>query len=247
MPRDRRGSPRRAFALRWCASVTGLLPVRCAGKLLAGGDARVSDNLFRWGANPSSPTDLFTPASSCCHNCARPPAIERPAPAPAACPRRFGDKDGRGQEVLLQHPLGVAVSADGGPVFVADSYNHKLKALNVETGEARARPRRVGRQPPCCAPCSVIVSSCAAPPLSPWVPGGDGGGVGEGGVQRREGRRGCALRARGARGCAGRCAHGRRGRACFRVCVSPWCGARSARIKSLSIHGTEPPRGRVHR
>lgn len=54
---------------------------------------------------------------------------------------RFGDKDGKGQEVLLQHPLGVAVSADGRSVFVTDSYNHKLKALSLESGQARGHAR----------------------------------------------------------------------------------------------------------
>ncbi|GMH46099.1 hypothetical protein BSKO_14063 [Bryopsis sp. KO-2023] len=42
---------------------------------------------------------------------------------------RFGDRDGGGSNALLQHPLGVCV-ADDGKVFVADSYNHKVKILD---------------------------------------------------------------------------------------------------------------------
>ena len=40
----------------------------------------------------------------------------------------FGDADGIGDAVRLQHPLGVAVY--GGRVFIADTYNHKIKMLD---------------------------------------------------------------------------------------------------------------------
>ena len=40
----------------------------------------------------------------------------------------YGDLDGKGTEAKLQHPLGVAsISAD--KLFVADSYNHKIKLI----------------------------------------------------------------------------------------------------------------------
>ncbi|PSS28872.1 NHL repeat-containing protein, partial [Actinidia chinensis var. chinensis] len=42
---------------------------------------------------------------------------------------RFGDHDGAGSEVLLQHPLGVLCGKDG-QVYIADSYNHKIKKLD---------------------------------------------------------------------------------------------------------------------
>lgn len=45
----------------------------------------------------------------------------------------FGDVDGRGREARLQHPLAVAVI--DGAVYVADSYNHKVKRLDPETAE----------------------------------------------------------------------------------------------------------------
>lgn len=38
---------------------------------------------------------------------------------------QFGDHDGIGSEVLLQHPLGVLCGKDG-QVYIADSYNHKV-------------------------------------------------------------------------------------------------------------------------
>lgn len=43
----------------------------------------------------------------------------------------FGDKDGTGDDVRFQHPLGVAVS--GKNLLVTDTYNHKLKVLNPLT------------------------------------------------------------------------------------------------------------------
>ncbi|KAH9755581.1 protein SUPPRESSOR OF QUENCHING 1 [Citrus sinensis] len=42
---------------------------------------------------------------------------------------KFGDRDGMGSEVLLQHPLGV-YCAKNGQIYVADSYNHKIKKLD---------------------------------------------------------------------------------------------------------------------
>jgi DNA-binding beta-propeller fold protein YncE len=48
----------------------------------------------------------------------------------------FGDRDGRGPaEVRLQHPVGVAWHA--GVVYVADTYNHKIKRLDPITAECR--------------------------------------------------------------------------------------------------------------
>ncbi len=43
----------------------------------------------------------------------------------------FGDVDGSGAQVRLQHPLGVAY-ADGA-LLIADSYNHKIKRLDLAT------------------------------------------------------------------------------------------------------------------
>ena len=40
----------------------------------------------------------------------------------------FGDVDGSGDEVRLQHPLGVVAVADR--IIIADTYNHKLKELD---------------------------------------------------------------------------------------------------------------------
>ncbi|KAM7481806.1 hypothetical protein LguiB_006389 [Lonicera macranthoides] len=42
---------------------------------------------------------------------------------------KFGDNDGVGSEVLLQHPLGVLCGKDG-QIYFADSYNHKIKKLD---------------------------------------------------------------------------------------------------------------------
>ena len=40
----------------------------------------------------------------------------------------FGDHDGKGDAARLQHPLGVATYA--GRVFIADTYNHKIRMLD---------------------------------------------------------------------------------------------------------------------
>ena len=49
-----------------------------------------------------------------------------------------GDRDGVGrQQVRLQHPLGVCFDPASGLVYVADSYNHKIKRLDPATTEVR--------------------------------------------------------------------------------------------------------------
>ncbi len=40
----------------------------------------------------------------------------------------FGDQDGKGSEVRLQHPLGVLNY--NGLIYIADTYNHKIKVIN---------------------------------------------------------------------------------------------------------------------
>ncbi|XP_069674037.1 NHL repeat-containing protein 2 isoform X2 [Periplaneta americana] len=45
----------------------------------------------------------------------------------------FGDQDGKQYDAKLQHPLGVAWNSHNKMLYVADSYNHKLKSINVQT------------------------------------------------------------------------------------------------------------------
>ncbi|MFP6701726.1 MAG: thioredoxin-like domain-containing protein, partial [Planctomycetaceae bacterium] len=46
----------------------------------------------------------------------------------------FGDIDGVGDKARLQHPLGVAFH--NGSLYVADSYNHKIKTIDLKTRRA---------------------------------------------------------------------------------------------------------------
>ena len=45
----------------------------------------------------------------------------------------FGDHDGTGEEALLQHPMGI--TAGDGVLYVADSFNHKVKRVDPTSGE----------------------------------------------------------------------------------------------------------------
>jgi hypothetical protein len=46
----------------------------------------------------------------------------------------FGDVDGIGERVRLQHPTGIAFD---GLIFIADSYNHRVKRLDPSTRETK--------------------------------------------------------------------------------------------------------------
>jgi len=48
----------------------------------------------------------------------------------------FGDVDGKGNDVRLQHPLGVVYA--NGKLYVADTYNHKIKEIEISKRESRA-------------------------------------------------------------------------------------------------------------
>lgn len=47
----------------------------------------------------------------------------------------FGDRDGPARRALLQHPLGVAHR--DGQLYVADTYNHKIKVIDLKTPAIR--------------------------------------------------------------------------------------------------------------
>lgn len=48
----------------------------------------------------------------------------------------FGDKEGRGARARFQHPLAVCFDDKRNVLYVADSYNHRIKVVN-ESGEAK--------------------------------------------------------------------------------------------------------------
>ena len=54
---------------------------------------------------------------------------------PAARLFTFGDVDGVGPNVRLQHPLGITFHE--GNLYVADTYNNKIKVIDPATGETR--------------------------------------------------------------------------------------------------------------
>lgn len=42
----------------------------------------------------------------------------------------FGDRDGAGYKARLQHPIGVHYCSANGQLYVADTYNHKIKVMD---------------------------------------------------------------------------------------------------------------------
>ena len=51
----------------------------------------------------------------------------------------FGDEDGAGTAARLQHPLGVAFSEASGTLLIADTYNSKIKEIDLATNTVTTR------------------------------------------------------------------------------------------------------------
>jgi thiol-disulfide isomerase/thioredoxin len=47
----------------------------------------------------------------------------------------FGDQDGDANRALLQHPMGVVYDKKTNQVYIADTYNNKIKQLNIKSKE----------------------------------------------------------------------------------------------------------------
>ena len=45
----------------------------------------------------------------------------------------FGDTDGPRETAQLQHPLGLSLAPDGTSLYIADTYNHKIKQFHLAT------------------------------------------------------------------------------------------------------------------
>ncbi|GMR08660.1 MAG: thioredoxin-like domain-containing protein [Gammaproteobacteria bacterium] len=52
----------------------------------------------------------------------------------------FGDKDGPAKDARLQHPLGVYFDAKRTVLWIADTFNNKIKTLNLVNNEVRTIP-----------------------------------------------------------------------------------------------------------
>lgn len=52
----------------------------------------------------------------------------------------FGDRDGVGREARLQHPLGIAYDGRQECLWVADTYNHKLRRIDLRTRTVSTLP-----------------------------------------------------------------------------------------------------------
>jgi DNA-binding beta-propeller fold protein YncE len=49
----------------------------------------------------------------------------------------FGDQDGKGKQAKLQHPLAVALQQN--VLYIADTFNHKIKTLDLKTLEVKTK------------------------------------------------------------------------------------------------------------
>ena len=59
----------------------------------------------------------------------------------------FGADDGRGNKARFQHPLGVALHGED-TLFVADSFNHTIRRIDVKTGEVTTWLGKAGDSAP---------------------------------------------------------------------------------------------------
>jgi len=47
----------------------------------------------------------------------------------------FGDRDGVGQQARLQHPLGIVADSERNALWIADTYNSRIKRIDVQSSE----------------------------------------------------------------------------------------------------------------
>ncbi len=47
----------------------------------------------------------------------------------------FGDRDGVGREARLQHPVGITIDPERNALWVADTFNSKIKRIDLQTNE----------------------------------------------------------------------------------------------------------------
>ncbi len=60
----------------------------------------------------------------------------------------FGDVDGPAERARLQHPLGVAtIPGEPGALYVADTYNHKIKRIDLDAHSVRTLAGDAARTP----------------------------------------------------------------------------------------------------
>lgn len=52
----------------------------------------------------------------------------------------FGDRDGIGARARLQHPLGIAADQGSNALWIADTYNSKIKRIDINTNELTKFP-----------------------------------------------------------------------------------------------------------
>src|SRR5579875_2695356 len=124
-------TPTASYTSPWRAATNSggaTWPVARCGRSRATGARACATAPASMPGSPSPPGSRW-PAS-----CSTSPTARRAASAAWSVGRRlfeFGDVDGVGDAVRLQHPIGLAV--DGEALIVADTYNHKLKRLGPRT------------------------------------------------------------------------------------------------------------------
>lgn len=74
----------------------------------------------------------------------------------------FGDSDGGKNIARFQHPLGLAHNPSLNFVYVADTYNHKIKAIDLATNEVSTYPINdaTGKPIPLNEPSALCMSPC---------------------------------------------------------------------------------------
>jgi sugar lactone lactonase YvrE len=70
----------------------------------------------------------------------------------------FGDRDGPPGQARLQHPVGVAYDRDTDSLYVADTYNHKIKRIDLRP-QISVSTVPIAIDPPLDEPCGVAIGN----------------------------------------------------------------------------------------
>ncbi|EOD30867.1 hypothetical protein EMIHUDRAFT_232263 [Emiliania huxleyi CCMP1516] len=118
----------------WYVATKDSLLHSAAGRVRRVAALPASDEFYTIAASPDG-SAVFVADCDCSNHKILRVAVATGAVTTLAGSRTTGSADGVGDAAQFCNPNGIAISPDGGALFVADCNNHKIRRVEVATGE----------------------------------------------------------------------------------------------------------------